>query len=237
MKAIIMAGGRGERLRPLTDTLPKPMIDVNGKPVLEHIVNFLKKYGISDFIFTLCHLPEKITSYFGDGSRYGIHIEYIYENPQNPLGTAGGIALAKKYIDGTFIVASGDILRILDVKHMMRFHEEKKSAATLNVYKRFGANPKSMIAFDKTNRIIEFVERPKPENREKDFVWANGSFYIFEQELFDYIPVNKPSDFGKDVFPQLLKAGKKMYVFPTSEYFVDIGNLEKLETARKTFIS
>ena len=236
MKAVIMAGGRGERLRPITDFIPKPMIDINGKPVLEHVVNLCKKNGITEFIFTLCYLPEKITSYFGDGSKFGVDINYVYEKPDRPLGTAGGIILAKRYLDdNTFIVTSGDVLRKLNIKDIVKYHLEKKAFTTLNVYKRFGPNPKSMILFNQEKRITEFVERPKPEQLKEDFVWANGSFYIFEPGIFDYIPTKKPVDFGKDVFPELLKNKQPMFAYPTSEYFIDIGNLEKLEKAKKNF--
>lgn len=237
MKAIIIAGGRGERLRPLTNDTPKPMIDVAGKPILLHIINLFKKFGITDFLFTLCYLPHVITSYFGDGSKFGVNIQYLYEEAEKPLGTAGGISLAKKYINGSFIVASGDILREININEMLKFHRRKNSFATLNTYKRFGPNPKSMILFDKQSLIQKFIERPNHGDIKEDFVWANGSFYIFEPEIFDYIPTNKPSDFGKDVFPKILKSGKNMYAFPSSGYFMDIGNLEKLKIARKTFTS
>ena len=239
MKVIIMAGGRGERLRPLTDTIPKPMIDVNGKPVLEHIVDLFKKFDIKDFIFSLCYLPQVITSYFGDGSKFGIHVDYLIEDPNKPMGTAGGIAIAKKYIKDTFIVTSGDILRKIDVNEIIKFHKRKDSFATLNTYKRFGSDPKSMLVFNKENRIIDFIERPKlitnHHSLVTNYVWSNGSFYVFEPEIFDYIPKNKSSDFGKDIFPKLLVDNKKIYAFPTEDYFVDIGNLAKLEIARTTF--
>lgn len=235
MKVIIMAGGRGERLRPITDTIPKPMVEVAGKPILLHIVNLFKKYGFNDFTFTLCHLPDVITSYFGDGSKFGIHINYLIENPGQPMGTAGGILTAKKYIDDTFIVTSGDILRKINIDEIVKFHKEKSSFATLNTYKRFGPDPKSMIVFDKQGLIKKFIERPV--NIKEDYIWSNGSFYVMEPEIFDFIPKDQESDFGKDIFPKLLKEGKKIYAFPTENYFVDIGNLEKLEIARKTFIS
>ncbi len=237
MKAVIMAGGRGERLKPITDTIPKPMIDINGKPILEHIINLFKKYGISEFIFTLCYLPKIITSYFGDGSKFNVNIKYIYENIDNPLGTAGGIEQTKKYINGSFIVTSGDILREINIDKILKFHKRKNAFATLNTYKRFGPNPKSMILFDKQSLIKKFIERPNLGDIKEDFVWANGSFYILEPEIFDYIPANKPADFGKDVFPKILKSDKNMYAFSSSEYFMDIGNLEKLKIARKTFTS
>ncbi|EKE15380.1 MAG: hypothetical protein ACD_12C00039G0001, partial [uncultured bacterium] len=186
MKVIIMAGGRGERLRPITDTIPKPMIDINGKPVLEHIVNLFKKFGIKDFLFTLFHLPDVITSYFGDGSKFGIHIDYLIENPRQPMGTAGGILAAKKYIDDTFIVTSGDILREMNLDEIINFHRQKNSFATLNTYKRFGPDPKSMIVFDKQGLIKKFIERPNPENIKENSVWVNGSFYVMEPEIFNF---------------------------------------------------
>lgn len=237
MKAIIMAGGRGERLKPITDTIPKPMVEVAEKPILLHVVNLFKKYGINDFVFTLCHLSNKITSYFGNGSKFGINIDYLVENSEMPMGTAGGIALSKKYINSTFIVTSGDILRKINIKKMIEYHKQKNSFATLNTYKRFGSNPKSMILFDNNRQIKKFVERPNSDNIKKDFVWSNGSFYIFEPEIFDFIPKNLESDFGKNIFPELLKHGKKIYAFPTEDYFIDIGNPEKLKTARNTYKS
>lgn len=233
MKVVILAGGRGERLQPLTNKLPKPMIEVAGKPILEHIINLFKKNNIREFIITLCYLPDKINSYFKDGSSFGVKINYVIEDKNKPLGTAGGVGLAKKFIKDTFVVTSGDILRELDIKTMINYHKKKKTFATLNVYKRFGPNPKSMVIFDKNRKIIRFIERPKLHD--KNFVWANGSFYIFEPEIFNFIPENKPSDFGKDIFPKLLASNKSIFAFPTNDYFTDLGNLEKLERARKTF--
>ena len=235
MKAIIMAGGRGERLKPITDTVPKPMIEIRGKPILEHTINHFKKFGIKDFIFSLCYLSHVIFSYFGDGSKFGVNINYIYEEAEKPLGTAGGIAKAKKYINGPFIVASGDILREINIDEIIKFHKRKDSFITLNTYKRFGPDPKSMIIFDKHGLIKKFIERPNPGDVKEDYVWSNGSFYVFEPEIFDYIPKNQHSDFGKDIFPKLLVDNKKIYAFPTEDYFVDIGNLAKLEIARTTF--
>lgn len=236
MKVIIMAGGRGERLKPITDTIPKPMININGKPVLEHVVDLFKKFGFNDFTFTLFHLPHVITSYFGDGSKFGIQIKYLIENPKHPMGTAGGILLGKKFLNETFIITSGDILRKIDIEAMIKFHRQKNSFASLNTYKRFGPDPKSIILFDNQGLIKKFIERPNLNEIKKDFVWVNGSFYVLEPKILDFIPKNQPSDFGKDIFPKLLRNNKKIYAFPTEDYFVDIGNSEKLEMARKTFL-
>jgi len=232
MKAIIIAGGRGERLKPITNTIPKPMIDIDGKPILLHIINDLKKNGIKDFIIALCFLPEVITKFFGDGSKFGVNIKYTYEDPQKPLGTAGAILLAKSFINKTFIVTYADILRELDIKQMIDFHKLNKAFATLNVYKRSSIDAKSQILIKK-NKIIQFIERPKDLDK-KRFLWSNSSFYIFEPEIFDLIPGNKKIDFGFDIFPSLTQE-KNILAYKTTGYFVDIGNHKKLEFAKESF--
>lgn len=235
MKAIVVAGGRGERLRPLTDTKPKPMVDVAGKPILLHTLEHLKYHGVREFIFALCYLPQVITDFFGDGSKFGVSIEYTFEDPQNPLGTAGAIKPAQKHISETCIITYADILRELDITAMMHQHIQTKAFSTLHVYKRTGANPKSMITFQKDLRILDFIERPSPDQIEESFVWANGSFYIGEPELFSFIPDSVTTDFGKDIFPALLKAKKEVYAFPTESYFIDIGTKEKLAQAEQHY--
>lgn len=233
MKAIIVAGGKGERLRPITNTIPKPMVSVAGKPLLLHTVELLKQAGITEFIFALCYLPHVIQNYFEDGSKFGISIEYTFEDSSNPLGTAGAIKEAQKYIDDTFIVTYADILRELDIVKMVKLHNYYSAFATLNVYKREGKYPKSMVKFDNNKTILEFVERPRIEQIKEDFVWANGSFYIFEKEIFDYIPANSDIDFGKHIFPTLLEQKKKVLAFPTEDLFIDIGTKEKMQKAEK----
>lgn len=233
-KVIIVAGGKGERLRPITDTIAKPMVLVKGTPVLEHNLNLFKKAGLKNFIFALCYLPQTISDYFHDGKNFGVNIDYTYENLDNPLGTAGAITLAKSKIDSTFIVTYGDSLRIVDVEEMLKFHKEKGAFATICIYKRFGADPKSMIKFDEKGKIREFQERPSVEELTEDFVWANAALYIFEPEIYNYIGSGMV-DFGKDVFPKLLVDKKKVYSFPMYGYFVDIGNKEKLDKANREF--
>jgi mannose-1-phosphate guanylyltransferase/phosphomannomutase len=129
--AIIVAGGQGTRLRPLTDTKPKPMVEVAGKPILEHTLNLFKKHGVTDFIFALCYLPQVIIDYFGDGSRFGVSIKYTFEDPNQPLGTAGAILASQGEISSTFIVTYADVLRDLDVKGMINQHLQSGSVATL----------------------------------------------------------------------------------------------------------
>lgn len=234
MKAVIIAGGRGERLKPITDNIPKPMVEVNGKPILLHIINLFKKNGITEFIFALCYLPEVITSYFGNGEKFGVKIQYTYEDIKKPLGTAGAITLVKKFITGTFIVTYADILRELDVKKMIAFHKKKKAFATLNVYKRESQDAKSRIIIDQNNKIIKFIERPQEKYLRSDTIWVNGSFYVFEPEIYKFIPAKQKTDFGADVFPKLIRRRRILYSYPSRGYFIDIGNLQKLELARKT---
>lgn len=233
MKMIIVAGGEGKRLRPLTNTIPKPMVEVNRKPILEHTLLHAKTYGITEFIFALCYLPEKITSYFGNGEKWGVHIEYIYEDPKKPQGSAGAIREAQKMIEGTFIVTYADILRDLNISKMIQSHHSNQAFVTINVYKRYGEDPKSMITFDSENKITSFIERPHKDQLKDNFVWANGSFYLFDPNIFEYIDKSKPCDFGTDIFPQLVN--KSVYAFPTTGYFIDIGTKEKLEKAEQTF--
>lgn len=235
MKAIIVAGGKGERLRPLTDTVPKPMIEVGGKPILEHTINLLKKHGVREFIVSVCYLPKIIVDYFEDGKRFGVEIEYIFEDENNPLGTAGNIAAARKFVDTDVIVTYADILRDIDVGAMIKSYKEKSAFGMLNVYKRFGTNPKSKVIFDDKKQIMEFIERPGQEDMLDDFVWCNGSFYIFNPEIFDYLSKNVHADFGKDIFPMLIDQKRPLFVYQSDGYFIDIGNKEKLIEARRVY--
>lgn len=235
MKAIIIAGGRGERLKPITNKIPKPMVEISGRPVLLHIINLFKKNGISDFIISLCYLPNVITDFFGDGSKFGVNIIYTYENTQNPLGTAGAMSLAKNLIDNTFIVTYADIIRNLDINEIIDFHRRKRSFATINIYKKDSRGAKSAIIINKNKQVVKFIERPNQINKEQKYIWVNASFYVFEPEILRFIPSGKKVDFGFDIFPKLLKSNKNVYGFISDGYLVDIGNIEKLEYAKRTF--
>jgi len=232
MKVIIIAGGRGERLKPLTNTLPKPMISIGDKPILEHVINLFKRNGISDFIIALCYMPNPIINYFGDGSKFGIKITYTFEDPDSPLGTSGGILPAKELIADTFIVTYADI-RNLYLKEMIKLHKKSKGIATINIYKHTGSNFKSNLKFNEDNTLTKFNELKKSQRLSRGFNWSNGSLYIFEPEIFKYIPKNSKSDFSKDIFPKLLKMNKKISVYPSDDYFIDLGTKESLEKISK----
>ena len=233
MKAIIIAGGEGKRLRPLTENIPKPMVKIGGKPILEHTINLLKKHGVTEIILALCYLPQPIIDYFGDGKSFGINISYTFENPNTPLGTAGAILPSKDFINNTCIVTYADTLRDLNITKMLEEHRLSKSVATLNVYKHTGENFKSSIVFDDNKKLVKFEELEKSTTLKEGFVWSNGSFYIIEPEIISYIKKDTPTDFARDVFPNLLKDEKIVSVFPSTEYFIDIGTLETLERAEQ----
>ncbi len=231
-QVIVVAGGRGTRLAPLTDTVPKPMVEVAGKPILEHTLNHFASFGFRKFILCLCYLPEKIEDYFGDGSKFGLQIEYGYEDPNEPLGSAGAVSLVEKHICGSFFVTYADILRHLDLIDLWSFHKGNGGLATLALHSSQSILPRSKILFDKKSKKIEgFIEHPTPDQVTERPVWANGSLYLFEREIFDHLPYGKKFDFGSDIFPLLLKEGKSIYGYPNDDYLIDIGTLEKLHLA------
>lgn len=234
MKAILVAGGVGSRLRPLTNHLPKPMITVGDKPIIQHALELLKAHGIRDFIFALCYKPEVIMDFFGDGKEFGVQIEYVFEELDAPLGTAGAISPARELVNETFIVSYADIVRDLDVTQMLAMHREHQAIATLSSYFH-GSAPKSIIEADEEGRLLSFIERPNAEQLAGKEPWSNASFYIFEPEIFAYIPEGKQTDFGYDIFPKLLAEGKPVFSYPSQGYFIDIGTREKLEKARADY--
>ena len=194
MKIIIMAGGKGERLKPITNNIPKPMVRINSKPVLLHIVEYFKKQNLSDFIFTLGYKADSVKSYFGSGSKFGVKIEYTLEDENNPLGTAGGVGLTRDLINDTFIVTCGDALRKLQIKPALDFHKKSGGIATMLLHKPISEVVTSMVRFNKQNKLIGFIERPTLKQLNFKEVYMNSSIYILEPKVFDFIPINKKSD-------------------------------------------
>lgn len=233
MKAVIIAAGKGERLKPLTNGITKTMVEVAGKPTLEHIINLLKKYGIGEFIVDLCYFPESVTSYFKDGDNFGVNIKYVIEKV--PSGTAGAIRGAKKYIKDDFVVVSGDVLRKMDVNAFVKKHKSGKSIATIGLFRDFQELPRSRVMTDKEGFVVDFVEHPRRKTKPHHFVWSNDSFYVFKPEIFKFIYKKRFCDFGMHVFPKMIKKGVKINTFVGNEYLVDIGTFRGLEKARKTF--
>lgn len=229
---VIVAGGRGTRLAPLTNRIPKPMIEVAGKPVLHHIINHFAFFGFRKFVLCLCYLPHIIEDYFQDGSKFGLEISYVYEREDAPLGSAGAVSLAKKKLTRTFIVAYADILRHLDLCELWRYHNQKAGLGTIVLHKSSSHLPRSLVKFDVKNGLInEFIEHPTLEQVNKLPVWSNASLYIFEDKILDYLPGKEAKDFSSDVFPKLIKENKRLYSYPINDYLIDIGTIEKLRLA------
>lgn len=228
MIAVVMAGGEGTRLRPLTSKRPKPLVPIANKPVMEHIVELLKNHGITKQIVTLYFLPDSIKNYFGDGTNLGV--ELYYKTEDSPLGTAGSVKNAQEALNDTFIVISGDALTDLDITKALEYHKQKKSKATL-VLKRV-ENPLDfgIVITDEKGRIERFLEKPGWGQVFSDTI--NTGIYILEPEVLDYIPKNIPFDFSKDLFPLILEKGISMYGYIADCYWCDVGNIEQFMTAQ-----
>ncbi|MEN2774977.1 mannose-1-phosphate guanyltransferase [Acetivibrio clariflavus] len=222
MKAIIMAGGEGSRLRPLTCDLPKPMVPVMNIPIMEHIINLLKKHGITEIGVTLMYLPQKIKDYFGNGSHFGVNIQYFTEDV--PLGTAGSVKNAGDFLDETFIVISGDSLTDMDITKAIEFHREKKSKATIVLTRVDVPLEYGVVITDKNGTITGFLEKPSWGEVFSDTV--NTGTYILEPEIMDYLEQGKKTDFSQDLFPLLLEKKEPMFGYVMSGYWCDIGDLQ-----------
>lgn len=221
MKAILMAGGTGSRLRPLTCDLPKPMVPVMNKPVMHYSIELLRKHGIKDIGVTLQYLPKVVQDYFGDGSQYNVNLQYYIE--ETPLGTAGSVKNAQELLDETFIVISGDALTNIDLSKAMEFHKKKKSLATLVLKSVEVPLEYGVVVTDKESLITRFLEKPGWGEVFSDTV--NTGIYILEPQVLEYFDAGVKFDFSKDLFPTLLKDKKPMYGYVTDEYWCDIGDI------------
>ena len=223
MKAVIMAGGEGTRLRPLTSNQPKPMVPVLNKPVMEYIIDLLKQHGVTDVIATLQFLPALVRNYFGDGRDMGVKIAYSTED--TPLGTAGSVKKVEDYLDETFIVISGDAMTDIDLSAAIAFHKKKRAMATMVLKSVPNPLQFGVVITDETGRIQRFVEKPNWSQVFSDTV--NTGIYILEPSVFAHIPADTVFDFSKDLFPKLLKARKRLFGYIAEGYWQDIGSIEQ----------
>jgi mannose-1-phosphate guanylyltransferase / phosphomannomutase len=229
MRAVLMAGGSGTRLRPLTCDLPKPMVPILNRPIAEHIINLLKRHNITEIIATLYYLPDVMRNYFQDGSDFGVQMTYAVEEEQ-PLGTAGCVKNIQQWLDDTFITISGDAIADFDLQAAIAFHREKKSKATLILTRVPNPVDFGVVITDPDGRINRFLEKPSLSEIFSDTV--NTGTYILEPEVLDYLPEDEESDFSNDLFPILLARGEPMYGYVAEGYWCDVGHLEAYREAQ-----
>ena len=233
LQAIIMAGGEGERLRPLTCLLPKPLAPLLGEPVMGYAVKLLKRHGMDSIGVTLWYQPDKIRRAFGRGEKYRVRMKYFEET--EPMGTAGSVKLAEKCIGGTFFILSGDGLTDCDLTQALRFHQRKKALATLVLKSVPMPLPYGVVLTDREGRITRFIEKPGWNNVFSDLV--NTGIYILEPEIFSHIPDGGSPDFGKDIFPALAAAGLPIYGYETKGYWCDVGDQRAYLQAQRDLLA
>lgn len=213
MKAMILAAGEGTRLRPLTDHIPKPMVLVAGKPILEHNLELLTRHGISDVVINLHHQPQTIVDHFGDGSRWGVHITYSFESEL--LGTAGAVKKVREQFDSSFLTLYGDNLTTCDLGRLVIFHQAKGGIATIALHYRDDPTASGIATLDDRDRITRFVEKPK--SHQVFSHWVSAGILVLEPEVLDAIPDTMPSDLGRDLFPSLLARGETICGYRMSQ--------------------
>lgn len=226
MKVVIIAGGKGTRIASINNEIPKAMIPVNGKPVLEIQLELAKRYGFTDILLIVGYLGEKIRSYFGDGSRWGMHITYFEETI--PLGTAGALAELKSILTENFFVFYGDTVMDIALDQMLVFHNEHQSDATLFLHPNDHPYDSDLVEIDKENRISRFYSKP----HSCDLVCrnlVNAALYILSPSLLPLIPKGEKTDFGKNIFPKALDNGRKLHGYVSPEYIKDMGTPDRYE--------
>lgn len=229
MKAVVMAGGEGTRLRPLTSNQPKPMVPVFNQPIMEYIIELLKNHRITDIVVTLQFMPHMIQSFFGDGSDIGVNLSYAVE--QQPLGTAGSVKNAADHLKDTFIVISGDALTDIDLGRLIEFHKKKRSMATIALKRVENPLEFGVVITNEDGVIERFLEKPTWGEVFSDTI--NTGIYVLEPEIFDYIADGESVDFSKDVFPRVLADGKPLFGCVVDGYWCDIGNYEQYVQAHQ----
>ena len=227
MKAVIMAGGFGTRMQPLTCNTPKPMIPLLNRPIMLHIVELLKKYQITDLVMLLYHQPSVIKNFFRDGADFGVRITYV--TPLEDMGTAGAVKCAEKYLDERFLIISGDLLTDFNLQKVMNFHEESKALATITLTSVKDPLQFGVVITDKDKRITQFLEKPGWGEVISDTI--NTGIYVLEPDIFKYIPEGENFDFSQDLFPLLLKKKEPLFGFPLKGYWRDIGNTDSYREA------
>jgi mannose-1-phosphate guanylyltransferase / phosphomannomutase len=229
MRAVLMAGGSGTRLRPLTCDLPKPMVPILNRPIAEHIINLLKRHQIREIIATLHYLPDAMRDYFQDGSGFGVQMTYAVEEDQ-PLGTAGCVRNVAELLDDTFLVISGDSVTDFDLTAAINYHRQTGSHATLVLTRVPNPLEFGLVITDDQGKITRFLEKPSTSEVFSDTV--NTGIYILEPSVLQFLAADREADFSKDLFPLLLDKGIPMYGYIAEGYWCDVGSLDAYREAQ-----
>jgi mannose-1-phosphate guanylyltransferase len=230
VQAVVLVGGEGTRLRPLTLETPKPMVPIMNMPFLERTLRRLKEAGIEDVLLPAGYLPDAITSYFGDGSRLGLRLQYVIE--ESPLGTAGALKNIEQLIDGPFFVLNGDVFTSLDLRAMLEFHRAKGGIGTIHLIRVDDPSPFGAVVHDEAGRVQTFVEKPPRDQAPTDEI--NAGTYLLEREVLDRIPAGRAVSIERETFPELIRSGDRpLYAYTTADYWIDLGNPEAYLSAHR----
>jgi NDP-sugar pyrophosphorylase family protein len=233
-KAMLLAAGKGTRLRPLTETVSKGMVPIAGKPLLERNVEWLRRVGVTDLVVNLHYLPEAVMDHFGDGSRWGVNITYSFE--EELLGTAGAVKKAASFFDDAFFVWYGDNLSTCRLDRLWEFHQARGGVATIALHYRDDPTQSGIVGMDENDRIIRFLEKPRTDQVFSH--WVSAGIFVLDPCVLEVIPSGGACDFARDVFPALIESGAALYGYrmPEGEGLWWIDTAADLERVRATVV-
>ncbi len=223
MKAVLLVGGEGTRLRPLTCNTVKAMVPILNRPFFAHLLAYLSSHGVDDIVVTLCYLPDRIAGSFADGSSSGVRLAYVME--ETPLGTAGAVKNAERHVDGPFFVFNGDILTNIDLRAMLAFHRHRGAVATIALTPVEDPSAYGVVETGPDGRVKRFIEKPPRDQAPTNMI--NAGIYVLEPAVLGEVPPGQSCMFERQVFPTLLAEGAPVYAFSTSDYWIDIGTPDK----------
>ncbi len=229
MKAIIHCGGKGTRLSEVSKRMPKPMVEIDGKPLLLLHIQQLQKAGVKDICITVHHLPKIIVNYFGDGERYGVNITYSYETKL--LGTGGALEPLREFLDDNTLIVYGDVLSFVDYKKMLQFHLKKKGIITAAVHSSAHPEDSDLVEFNNSNELSSLLLKPHKVLPHRPYNLS--ALYIISPAIKKYFTIPKPYDIAHDLIPLLLERREKIFCYNTSEFMMDIGTPDRLKKAHE----
>jgi mannose-1-phosphate guanylyltransferase len=223
MKAVLLVGGEGTRLRPLTCNTVKAMVPIVNRPFLQHMLGYLRAHGVDDIVVTLCYLPDRIEKRFGNGSGCGVKLAYVME--ETPLGTAGAVKNAESHLDGAFFVFNGDIITRIDLQAMLSFHRKRNAVATIALTPVENPSAYGVVETASDGRVTRFIEKPPSGQAPTNLI--NAGIYILEPAVLRGVPHGTCCMFERHLFPTLLSDGAAVFAYSTSDYWIDMGTPEK----------